>query len=231
MNLNNNKFKPGLYCVATPIGNMGDISFRAIKILQVSDLILCEDTRVTKKLIQKFEINKRLVSNHKFNENKNLEKVIEILKSNKIVSLVSDAGTPSISDPGFLLVRECIKQKIQVECLPGATAFVPALVNSGISCDRFVFEGFLPTRKGRNKRLNELVDEKRTMIFYESPHRILKTLDQFLIIFGPQRYIVVSREISKIYEENIRGRIDEVILYFSKGKIKGELVIIVSGKK
>ena len=220
-----------LFLVPTPIGNLEDITFRALRILKEVDIVLVEDTRITKKLFNHYSFNKKTITYHSFNEHKIYVQIIKKIKTGEVFALVSDAGTPSISDPGFLLVRECIRQKIQVECLPGATAFVPALVNSGISCERFVFEGFLPTRKGRNKRLNELVDEKRTMIFYESPHRILKTLDQFLIIFGPQRHIVISREISKIYEENIRGRIDEVISYFSKGKIKGEFVIIVSGKK
>ena len=220
-----------LFLVPTPIGNLEDITFRALRVLKEVDIVLVEDTRITKKLFNHYRFNKKTIAYHSFNEHKIYAQIIKKIKTGEVFAIVSDAGTPSISDPGFLLVRECIKQKIQVECLPGATAFVPALVNSGISCDRFVFEGFLPTRKGRNKRLNELVDEKRTMIFYESPHRILKTLDQFLIIFGPQRHIVISREISKIYEENIRGRIDEVILHFSKVKIKGELVIIVSGKK
>ena len=220
-----------LFLVPTPIGNLEDITFRALRVLKEVDIVLVEDTRITKKLFNHYRFNKKTIAYHSFNEHKIYAQIIKKIKKGEVFAIVSDAGTPSISDPGFLLVRECIKHKIQVECLPGATAFVPALVNSGISCDRFVFEGFLPTRKGRNKRLNELVDEKRTMIFYESPHRILKTLDQFLIIFGPQRHIVISREISKIYEENIRGRIDEVILHFSKVKIKGELVIIVSGKK
>ena len=209
MNLNNNKFKPGLYCVATPIGNMGDISFRAIKILQVSDLILCEDTRVTKKLIQKFEINKRLVSNHKFNENKNLEKVIEILKNNKIVSLVSDAGTPAVSDPGKILVKECIKNKINIFPIPGASAVSSAISISGFS-DNFYFCGFLPEKQNQVKKLFKnlpLLDS--SIIFFVSPNKLDKRIIDIKEFFL-DRNIVICREITKYHEEYIRSSVKEL---------------------
>ncbi len=225
MNLNNNKFKPGLYCVATPIGNMGDISFRAIKILQVSDLILCEDTRVTKKLIQKFEINKRLVSNHKFNENKNLEKVIEILKSNKIVSLVSDAGTPAVSDPGKILVKECIKNKINIFPIPGASAISSAISISGFS-DNFYFCGFLPEKQTQVKKLFKnlsLLDS--SIIFFVSPNKLDKRIVDIKEFFL-DRNIVICREITKYHEEYIRTSVKELSnVNFSR---KGEITVVIS---
>ena len=225
MNLNNNKFKPGLYCVATPIGNMGDISFRAIKILQESDLILCEDTRVTKKLIQKFEINKRLVSNHKFNENKNLEKVIEILKSNKIVSLVSDAGTPAVSDPGKILVKECIKNKINIFPIPGASAVSSAISISGFS-DNFYFCGFLPEKQTQVKKLFKnlsLLDS--SIIFFVSPNKLDKRIVDIKEFFL-DRNIVICREITKYHEEYIRTSVKELSnVNFSR---KGEITVVIS---
>ena len=218
-----------LYLVPTPIGNLEDITLRALRILKESDLILAEDTRKTKTLLNHFSIQTPMQSFHAHNEHKVLSSVIEKLKTGTKVSLVSDAGTPGISDPGYLLTRECRKESISVECLPGATAFVPALVNSGIPCDRFVFEGFLPHKKGRQKRLTELQDEKRTMIFYESPHRLLKTIGQLIEFFGESREASVSRELTKIHEENIYGTLKELEEYYSKGTIKGELVLVVAG--
>ncbi len=220
-----------LYVIPTPIGNLEDITLRAIRILKDVDLALAEDTRVTKKLFSHYQINTQLLSFHMHNEHKVLAKHIEKLNSGKNLALISDAGTPAISDPGFLLVRECIKENIKIECLPGATAFLPALVNSGLPTDKFSFEGFLPLKKGRKKRLEFLKIEQRTMVFYESPHRIIKTLNDFAICFGSDRRISVSREISKIYEETIRGAASELILHFKKNKPKGEFVIVVEGKK
>ena len=221
---------PRLYLIPTPIGNLEDITLRALRILNEADIVLAEDTRTTRKLCSHYKIEAKLASFHMHNEHKVLQKWIESLKEGNIIALVSDAGTPAISDPGFLLVREAIKEGIKVDCLPGATACVPALVNSGLPSDRFIFEGFLPIKKGRKTRMMILADEKRTMIFYESPHRIIKTLNQFLKYFGAERRISVSREISKIFEETIRGSIYEVILKLSKTKPKGEFVIIVAGK-
>jgi len=219
-----------LYIVPTPIGNLEDITLRAIKVLKEADLILAEDTRRSKQLLNHYNIETKMQSHHQHNEHKILLSVIEKIKSGKTIALVTDAGTPAISDPGFLLVRECIKEKIIVDCLPGPTAFVPALVNSGLPCNNFVFEGFLPQKKGRQSRLKILALEKRTMIFYESPFRLIKTLEQFIEHFGSERKISVSREISKIYEETVRGTIEEVIKYFEEKTIKGEIVIIVEGK-
>ena len=225
MNLNNNKFKPGLYCVATPIGNMGDISFRAIKILQESDLILCEDTRVSKKILQKFEINKRLISNHKFNENKNLEKVIEILKNNKIVSLVSDAGTPAVSDPGKILVKECIKNKINIFPIPGASAVSSAISISGFS-DNFYFCGFLPEKQTQVKKLFKnlsLLDS--SIIFFVSPNKLDKRIVDIKEFFL-DRNIVICREITKYHEEYIRTSVKELSnVNFSR---KGEITVVIS---
>ncbi len=225
MNLNNNKFKPGLYCVATPIGNMGDISFRAIKILQESDLILCEDTRVTKKILQKFEINKRLVSNHKFNENKNLEKVIEILKNNKIVSLVSDAGTPAVSDPGKILVKECVKNKINIFPIPGASAISSAISISGFS-DNFYFCGFLPEKQIQVKKLFKnlsLIDS--SIIFFISPNKLDKRIVDIKEFFL-NRNIIICREITKYHEEYIRTSVKELSkVNFSR---KGEITVVIS---
>ncbi len=228
MNLNNNKFKPGLYCVATPIGNMGDISFRAIKILQESDLILCEDTRVTKKILQKFEINKKLISNHKFNESKNLEKVIEILKNNKIVSLVSDAGTPAVSDPGRILIKECEKNGIQIFPIPGASAVSAAISISGFS-DNFYFCGFLPEKQNQIKKLfTNLSLLESTIVFFISPNKLDKRIDDLKEFFF-NRDIIICREITKYHEEYIRTSVKELSnINFSR---KGEVTVVISEAK
>jgi 16S rRNA (cytidine1402-2'-O)-methyltransferase len=218
-----------LYLIPTPIGNLEDITFRAKRILGESDLILAEDTRKTGFLLKHLEISKPIHSHHKFNEHKALQSVIEQLETGIQIALVSDAGTPSISDPGFLLVRECLRNGIEVECLPGATAFIPALVNSGLPSDRFVFEGFLPQKKGRQKRLESLAEESRTMVFYESPYRLLRTLEDIKKTFGEERQASVSRELTKIHEENIRGTLLELIEYYNARTIKGEIVIVVAG--
>ena len=225
MNLNNNKFKPGLYCVATPIGNMGDISFRAVRILQESDLILCEDTRVTKKILQKFEINKKLISNHKFNENKNLEKVIEILKNNKIVSLVSDAGTPAVSDPGRILVQECVKNKINIFPIPGASAVSSAISISGFS-DNFYFCGFLPEKQNQVKKLFKNISLlESSIVFFISPNKLIKRMDDVKEFFS-DRDILICREISKYHEEYIRTSVQKLSdVNFSR---KGEITIVIS---
>jgi len=220
-----------LYIIPTPIGNLEDITLRAIRLLKEVNLVLSEDTRISKKLFSHYNIDTRLSSFHMYNEHEVLIKYIKRLKLGECFALISDAGTPSISDPGFLLVRECIKEGIDVECLPGATAFLPALVNSGLPNDKFVFEGFLPLKKGRKKRLETLKNEERTMVFYESPHRIIKTLNHFIEYFGSNRKASISREISKIFEEKLRGEISELILHFEKQKPKGEFVIVVAGKK
>ena len=220
-----------LYIVPTPIGNLEDITLRSINVLIDSDLVLCEDTRRSKILMSHYKINTQLKSFHKFNEHKEVDSIVEQIKEGKKISLISDAGTPGISDPGFLIVRTCIESEIEIECLPGATAFVPALINSGIPSDKFVFEGFLPVKKGRKTRLETLSNEKRTMIFYESPHKILKTLNDFKVNFGSKRKISISRELTKVYEENIRGTVEEVISFFGEKKIKGEIVIVVEGDK
>jgi 16S rRNA (cytidine1402-2'-O)-methyltransferase len=225
--------KHKLYLVPTPIGNLDDITLRAIKVLQEVDAILAEDTRNTGFLLKHLNINKPLYAHHAHNEHHSTNGIIKLLKEGKSLALVSDAGTPAISDPGFLLVRECLKHNdIAVECLPGATAFVPALVNSGLPSDRFTFEGFLPHKKGRQTRLENLVNEERTMIFYESPHRLLKTLTQFIEYFGAERQGAVSRELTKLFEENIRGTLQEINRYYTENqdKIKGEFVLLVGGK-
>lgn len=219
-----------LYLIPTPIGNLEDITLRALRLLKEVDVVLAEDTRTTKKLFSHFDIATQLAPFHMHNEHKVLAKWIERLKQGEVIALVSDAGTPAISDPGFLLVRECIKEGIEVDCLPGATAFVPALVNSGLPSEKFIFEGFLPVKKGRQTRLNLLSEESRTMIFYESPHRVVKTLSQFSEYFGEDRRVSISREISKMFEETIRGSMNEVKEYFENKKPKGEFVIIVEGK-
>lgn len=219
-----------LYLVPTPIGNLEDITLRAVTILKSVDAVLAEDTRTSGVLLKHLAISKPLYSYHIFNEHQTVRRLVAQLKEGKTLALVSDAGTPAISDPGFLLVRECIKNDIPVECLPGPTAFVPALVASGLPADRFTFEGFLPHKKGRQTRLQELADEERTMIFYESPHRLLKTLEQFAEVFGPDRPASVSRELTKLYEETIRGTIREIITYFGEKTIKGEIVVCVGGK-
>lgn len=218
-----------LYIVPTPVGNLEDITLRAIRILKEVDLILAEDTRTSGFLLKHFDIQNSMQSYHKFNEHKSVVHIIEKLKSGENIALISDAGTPGISDPGFLIVRECIKNEIEVECLPGATAFVPALINSGIPSDRFCFEGFLPIKKGRTTRLGELATEKRTIIIYESPYRVVKTLTQCVEYFGESRYVSVSREISKLYEETIRGELLNVLEHFKHNEPKGEFVIIISG--
>ena len=220
-----------LYVIPTPIGNLEDITLRALRLLKEVDLVLAEDTRTTKKLFMHYEINTKLSSFHMHNEHKVLSKYISRLKAGETFALVSEAGTPAISDPGFLLIRECVIEGIEVDCLPGATAFVPALVNSGLPNEKFVFEGFLPVKKGRQTRLKLLAEEERTMVFYESPHRIIKTLTQFLECFSEERKVSVSREISKMFEETIRGTISEALHYFEQKKPKGEFVVVVAGKK
>lgn len=219
-----------LYLVPTPIGNLEDITFRALRILKEVDLILAEDTRTSSFLLRHYEISTKLASHHKFNEHKTVERIADQILAGDSVALISDAGTPSISDPGFLLVRKCIERGVEVECLPGATAFVPALVNSGFPSDKFCFEGFLPQKKGREKRLTELEAEGRTMIFYESPFRLVKLLEQFVAHLGPERLVSVSRELTKLYEENFRGTAAEVLAHFSAKTIKGEIVVVVEGK-
>ncbi|MCE7069872.1 MULTISPECIES: 16S rRNA (cytidine(1402)-2'-O)-methyltransferase [Dyadobacter] len=219
-----------LYIVPTPIGNLEDITLRAINVLKSVDVVLAEDTRTSGSLLKHLGISKPMHSYHIHNEHQTVTRVVERILKGESMALVSDAGTPAVSDPGFLLVRECIKQGIQVECLPGPTAFVPALVNSGLPSDRFTFEGFLPHKKGRQTRLQNLASEERTMIFYESPHRLIKALQQFVEFFGADRQVSVARELTKIYEENVRGTLEEVIAYFSEKTIKGEIVIILAGK-
>lgn len=220
-----------LYLVATPIGNLEDITYRAVRILQETDLILSEDTRKTSILLKKYSIIQKLSSFHKFNEHQSLQKVIDILKEGKTVALVTDAGTPGISDPGFILVRECIRENIDIECIPGPTALIPAIVLSGIPCDRFTFEGFLPVKKGRNKRLQELLNEHRTMIFYESPYRLKKTLIDLAHVVGSDRPAVIARELTKIHEEILRGTLGSLIRELEKRTVKGEIVIILQGKQ
>jgi len=220
-----------LYIVPTPIGNLKDITFRAIEVLKTVDLILAEDTRTSGKLLKHFEINTPLQSHHMHNEHKTVEGLVNKLKGETTMALITDAGTPAISDPGFLLTRACIENGIEVDCLPGATAFVPALVNSGLPNDKFVFEGFLPVKKGRQTRLQLLSEEPRTMIFYESPHKLIKTLSNFCEYFGEDRPVSVSRELTKLYEETVRGTAKEVLEHYTKKPPKGEIVIVVGGKK
>jgi len=219
-----------LFLVPSPIGNLEDISLRAIRILKEADLILAEDTRKSGILLKHHQISNRLRSHHQFNEHQATAAIVEQLLNGDTIALISDAGTPGISDPGFYLVRACIEAGVEVECLPGATAFVPALVQSGLSSDRFVFEGFLPVKKGRKTKLEQLAEQSYTMIFYESPHRLLKTLEQFIEVFGGERKICVSRELTKLFEENARGTIEEVYTHFKNKTIKGEIVIILEGK-
>ncbi len=220
-----------LFIVPTPIGNLEDITFRAIKVLKEVTLILAEDTRTSKKLLQHYDIITPMQSHHMHNEHKTVDGILQRLKRGEQIALISDAGTPAISDPGFLLCRASIEHGIEIECLPGATAFVPALVISGLPNDRFVFEGFLPLKKGRQTRLEVLAEESRTMVFYESPHKLLKTLTQFVTYFGPDRPISVSRELTKMYEETLRGTTSELLSHFERIPPKGEFVIVVSGKK
>ncbi|MCZ6595525.1 MAG: 16S rRNA (cytidine(1402)-2'-O)-methyltransferase [Bacteroidetes bacterium] len=219
-----------LYLVPTPIGNLKDITLRAIEVLKEADLILAEDTRTSGKLLKHFDITTPMNSHHMHNEHKTIDGVVRSIKAGSTVALISDAGTPAISDPGFLLTRACVEAGIEVDCLPGATAFVPALVNSGLPNDKFVFEGFLPVKKGRQTRLKLLTEETRTIIFYESPYKLLKTLNQFVDCFGKERRISVSRELSKLHEETIRGTVVEVLKHFEAKPPKGELVIVVEGK-
>lgn len=219
-----------LFLVPTPIGNLEDMTFRAIRILKEADVILAEDTRTSAPLLKHFGIDKKAWSHHQHNEHQASSEIIKFLKEGKNVALISDAGTPAISDPGFFLVREAIKHELDVECLPGATAFVPALVNSGLPCDAFVFEGFLPVKKGRQTRFKKLAEEERTMILYESPHRLLKTLEEFAMYFGAERQASVSRELTKIYEETVRGTVSEIKSHFENNILKGEFVICVAGK-
>ena len=220
-----------LFLVPTPIGNLEDMTFRAITVLKEVDFILAEDTRTSGKLLKKFEIETPMHSHHMHNEHKTVNGIVNRISNGETCALISDAGTPAISDPGFLLTRACIQNNIEVECLPGATAFVPALVNSGFPNDRFVFEGFLPVKKGRQTRLKFLAEETRTMVFYESPHKLLKTLSHFSEYFGEERLVSVSRELTKLFEETKRGTIKEVLEYYTNKPPKGEIVIVVEGKK
>lgn len=220
-----------LFVVPTPVGNLEDMTFRAVRVLKEVDLILAEDTRTSSVLLKHFEIKKPMMSHHKFNEHKTIEGVVARLQAGENIALISDAGTPGISDPGFLVVRECVRHGIEVQCLPGATAFVPALVSSGLPNDRFCFEGFLPQKKGRMTRLITLQSEIRTMIFYESPYRLVKTLTQFSEYFGAEREVAVCREISKLHEECVRGTLAEVIEHFKANEPRGEIVVILKGKE
>ena len=218
-----------LFIVPTPIGNLQDMTFRAINVLKSVDLILAEDTRVSGKLLKHFEINTKMQSYHMYNEHKILKSLVDKLKSGLEIALISDAGTPAISDPGFLLTRACVDEGIAIECLPGATAFVPALVNSGLPNDRFVFEGFLPIKKGRQTRLKLLAQETRTIVIYVSPHKLNKTLEEIVMYLGPDRQISVSRELSKIYEETLRGTAQSILEHYNSKQVKGEIVLIISG--
>lgn len=219
-----------LFLVPTPIGNLEDMTFRAIRVLKEADLILAEDTRNSGKLLKHFEIDTPMQSHHMHNEHKTVDGIVTKIKAGETIALISDAGTPAISDPGFLLTRACVEAGIEVDCLPGATAFVPALVNSGLPNDKFIFEGFLPVKKGRQTRLKFLAEEIRTMVFYESPHKLLKTLDNFVEYFGEDRRVSVSREITKLHEETVRGTAAEVLQHYTVQPAKGEIVIIVEGK-
>jgi 16S rRNA (cytidine1402-2'-O)-methyltransferase len=219
-----------LYLVPTPIGNIRDITLRALDVLKEVGLILAEDTRKTGILLKHYEISAKMSPHHQFNEHKTVKGIAERIGNGENVALVTDAGTPGISDPGFLLVRECIRNGIEVECLPGATAFVPALVNSGLPCDRFLFEGFLPVKKGRKTRLEYLSEADCTIVLYESTHRILKALEELAVYFGPDRPASVSRELTKVFEENIRGTLPELVQYYKEHPVKGEFVIIIGGK-
>ena len=219
-----------LYIVPTPIGNLEDMTFRAVRVLKEADLILAEDTRTSGKLLKHYDISTHMHSHHMHNEHKTVENIISRLKSGETIALISDAGTPAISDPGFLLTRACVENNINVECLPGATAFVPALVNSGLPNDKFVFEGFLPEKKGRQTRYLALAEEQRTMILYVSPHKLVKTLAEFITYFGEDRQICVSRELSKLHEENVRGNVKDVLSHYEAKPPKGEIVVVVGGK-
>ncbi|MBQ9671752.1 MAG: 16S rRNA (cytidine(1402)-2'-O)-methyltransferase [Prevotella sp.] len=220
-----------LYIVPTPVGNMEDMTYRAVRILKEVDVVLAEDTRTSGILLKHFDIHNHLLSHHKFNEHGTSQSVVERLLAGQNVALISDAGTPGISDPGFFLVREAVRAGVEVQCLPGATAFVPALVSSGLPCDRFAFEGFLPQKKGRQTKILSLADEPRTMIFYESPYRLVKTLEQFAEAYGAERQVSVCREISKVHEESVRGTLAEVAAHFREHEPKGEIVIVLAGKE
>ena len=219
-----------LYIVPTPVGNLEDITLRALRVLKEADLILAEDTRTSSVLLKHYDIHRPLQSYHKFNEHKAVDMLVERLKGGETMALVSDAGTPGISDPGFLLARECVRAGVEVQCLPGATAFVPALVASGLPCDKFVFEGFLPQKKGRMTRLQQLSTEDRTIVLYESPYRVVKTLEQLAEVMGPDRQVAVCREISKVHEQTVRGTISEALTHFKEHAPKGEFVIIIGQK-
>ncbi|MCA4896234.1 MAG: 16S rRNA (cytidine(1402)-2'-O)-methyltransferase [Cytophagales bacterium] len=223
--------KPSLFLVPTPIGNLGDITIRGLEVLKQVDTILAEDTRTSGMLLRHYEISKPLQSFHIFNEHKTLTGLIQRMKGGETMALISDAGTPGISDPGFLLVRECLKAGLKIETLPGATALIPALVNSGFPTDRFVFEGFLPHKKGKQTTLKRLAEEERTIIVYESPHRLVKTLEQMIEFFGEDRLVSVSRELTKLYEETFTGRLIEVLTHFKSKDVKGEIVLVIDGKK
>jgi len=223
--------KPSLYVVPTPIGNLSDITLRAVEVLKAVDTILAEDTRKSGILLKHFEISKPLQRFHIFNEHKVHSGLIQRMIQGEVMALVTDAGTPGISDPGFLLVRECLKASLRIECLPGATAFVPALVKSGFPTDRFVFEGFLPHKKGRQTLIKKLAEEERTIVLYESPHRLVKSLEQFIAFFGPNRAISISRELTKIHEETLTGTLQQMLDYFSQKEVKGEIVMVIEGKK
>ena len=218
-----------LYVVPTPVGNMEDMTFRAVRVLKEADLILAEDTRTSSVLLQHYDIHGELMSHHKFNEHETVEQVVRRIEGGLVVALISDAGTPGISDPGFLLVRDCVRKGVEVQTLPGATAFVPALVSSGLPCDKFCFEGFLPQKKGRQSRLEALKEETRSIVFYESPRRLVKTLQQFVEVFGEERQVSVAREISKLHEEHVRGPLKEVLTHFEQTEPLGEIVIILAG--
>ena len=231
--MNRNLFLPlprMLYLVPTPVGNLEDITLRALRVLKEADLILAEDTRTSGLLLKHFDIHRPMLSYHKFNEHQTVERIVERLQAGETVAVISDAGTPGISDPGFLVAREAARAGVEVSCLPGATAFVPALVASGLPCDRFCFEGFLPQKKGRQTRLQQLAEEPRTMVFYESPHRVVKALTQFIEIFGAERPVAVCREISKVHENIVRGTLAEALAHFNEHEPRGEFVIIVGGK-
>lgn len=219
-----------LYVVPTPVGNMEDMTFRAVRVLKEADFILAEDTRTSSVLLQHYDIKGELLSHHKFNEHETVQSVVRRLEGGQTAALISDAGTPGISDPGFLLVRECVKSGVEVQTLPGATAFVPALVSSGLPCDKFCFEGFLPQKKGRASRLQRLRDEERSIVFYESPRRLVKTLGQLAEVFGGDRQVSVAREISKLHEEHVRGTLAEVMAHFEEHEPLGEIVVILAGK-
>ncbi len=223
--------KPSLFLVPTPIGNLGDITIRGLEVLKQVDTILAEDTRTSGMLLRHYEISKPLLSFHIFNEHKTLTGLIQRMKGGETMALISDAGTPGISDPGFLLVRECLKAGLKIETLPGATALIPALVNSGFPTDRFIFEGFLPHKKGKQTTLKRLAEEERTIVVYESPHRLVKTLEQMIEFFGENRLVSVSRELTKLYEETFTGRLIEVLTHFKSKEVKGEIVLVIDGKK